>query len=361
MPETETVTGGLLRAGVLSAARADPAARLEHLVPDPRAFLAGLVRRGWLTPLQARWAALGGTARLAVGRYILLDRLGAGGMGQVFLARHRGLGREAAVKVVRADRRGCALTRARFAREVRAIARLNHTNVVHAFDAGTAHGSFYLAMEYVPGPDLGRGVVAGGPLDPGRACEYVRQAAVGLQHVHDQGLVHRDIKPANLGLAADGRVVKVLDVGLARIGGDGREDAGLTGVGRLIGSPDYAAPEQIVDARRVDPRADVYALGCSLYHLLTGEVPFPGGSPVQKAMRHLSDTPRPVGEVRPGLPAGLEDVVRRMTARRRRDRFRTMADVLAAMAPFAAPVVGTARAGDTALTLPAAADLPTRL
>jgi len=341
MPETEPVTRALTRAGVFTPSVVAAAAGLERRSPNPRAFALGLLRRGWATPLQARWAARGFADRLAVGRYVLLDRIGTGGMAQVFLARHRELARLAAVKLVRPDRQGCLRTRARFVREVRAVGRLNHAHVVHGYDAGTVHGVYYLAMEHVPGPDLSRVVVAGGPLDPGRACEYVRQAALGLGHVHTQGLVHRDVKPANLGLTSGGRVVKVLDVGLARVTAPAAGDAGLSLVGRLVGSADYAAPEQVADSRRVDARADQYALGCTLYHLLAGHVPFPGGTAVRKAMRHLSEAPEPIEAVRPGLPPGVCAVVRRLMARRPEDRFPTADDAAAALAPFAVPVVGT--------------------
>lgn len=347
----------MLRLGVLQPGLAGEAARLERLTPDGREFVTELARRQWVTRLQAVQIGRSRGHHLLVGQYLLLDRLGSGGMGRVFLARHRGLGRIAALKLVRKDRRHCPATRARFLREVRLVARLNHENVVHAHDAGFDHGAFYLVMEYVPGPDLGRVIVSEGALDFGRACEYARQAALGLQHVHDQGLVHRDVKPSNLGLAAGGRVVKVLDVGLART--PGNQDPGLSGVGRLIGSADYTAPEQVVDSQRVDRRADLYALGCTLYHLLTGQVPFPDGTAVQKARRHLSEVAQPVEDVRPGIPAGLGDVVRRLMARRRKNRFQTATEAAEALTPFAVPLTVPVRAAGATPNLPTAIDLPT--
>jgi serine/threonine-protein kinase len=298
---------------------------------------AELVRRGWLTPLQLRWLARGRGRRLVLGPYVLLERLGVGGMGQVFLARHRELGRRAAVKVIRPDRRDCPRVRARFLREVRAVGRLNHLNVVHPYDAGVVGRTYYLAMEHVPGPDLDRLLRSAGPLDPGIACDYARQAALGLSHMHEQGLIHRDVKPGNLALAFGGRVVKVLDIGLARRTDGHSVDPNLSQVGKLVGSADYAAPEQLRDPRGARRRSDVYSLGCTLYHLLTGQVPFPGGTPVDKAVRHLKDQPRPIEELRPGLPAGLAAVVRRMMARRARNRFETMAAAAAALAAFAVP------------------------
>ena len=342
----------MLDLGVLPPEESRTVARLERRAADTRSFLADLHRNGKLTRLQAIQIGRGRGHHLTLGQYLLLDRLGSGGMGRVFLARHRTLGKLAAVKMVRFDRRHCSVTRARFLREVRLISRLNHEHVVHAHDAGAAHGAFYLAMEYVRGPDLGHEISAGGAMEPGRACEYVRQAALGLQHIHDRGLIHRDMKPSNLALAAGGRTVKVLDVGLARSSRSSQRDSGLSHARKLIGSPDYASPEQILDSRRVDARADIYGLGCTLYHLLTGRVPYLGGTVVEKALKHLAGTPPlRVENLRPGLPEGLGDVIRRMMAHRRTHRFRTASEVAAALAEFAVPF-------DPACSMTSSADTP---
>lgn len=342
MPQTETLTTRLVRAGVLRPRRADAATQLEAVAADEPRYVAELVRRGWVTPLQSRWILRGNAHRLSIGHYVLLDRLGRGGMGHVFLARHRHLNRPAAVKVARGDRAEKARARALFLREARALARFHHENVVRGYDAGRDHGTDYLAMEYVPGPDLGQLVERAGPLDAGSACAYVRQAALGLQHIHDVGLVHRDVKPSNLGLA--GGVVKVLDVGLVKAVG---RACRMTRPGRLVGSADYAAPEQVTDSRTVDPRADVYGLGATLYFLLTGQVPFPDGTKSEKALRRLKEDPRPVDELRAGLPDGLGDVVRRMMARDPADRVPTAGAATDALTPFARP----AACGDTDLGL----------
>ena len=237
-----------------------PARRSEIDLARPRfpsdpSLTAELVDRGWLTPLQRRWVLRGHGEKLLVGSYILLERVGEGGMGQVYLARHRALGRLAAIKLLRTERRDDHRSKRRFVREVRALGRLNHPNVVFAYDAGDAGRSLYLAMEYVPGPDLAQTLAAGGRLPPGLACEYARQAALGLQHMHERGLVHRDIKPSNLSLADGGRLLKVLDVGLVRDRERAVADAGLTRVGFLVGTPDYTAPEQVLDARRAGQRS----------------------------------------------------------------------------------------------------------
>jgi serine/threonine-protein kinase len=291
---------------------------------------AELLRRGWLTPLQVRWLARNRGHQLAVGPYLLLDRLGKGGMGQVFLARHRDSGQKVALKVARTSRAETSRVKARFVREVRAVARLDHPNVVRAIGAGSDHGALYLAMEFVPGPDLGRVVASGRRLSPSIVAGYGRQAAHGLQHIHDRGLVHRDVKPSNLSLAEGGRVVKVLDVGLARSNEIDPEHPELTRVGRLLGSPDYVAPEQAINPRKAGPAADQYSLGCTLYHLLTGQVPFPDGSPLEKVICHRSkEPPAPAG-----VPTGLAEVVLKLMAKRRRDRFASAGHAAEALARF---------------------------
>ena len=361
MNQTASITDSLIELGILPEADAKLAARLEQRSTTDRSFITELHRRGKLTRLQAIQIGRGRAHHLVVGPYVLLERLGSGGMGRVFLARHKVLGRLAAVKLVRYDRRKCNVTRTRFLREVRAIGRLNHENVVHALDAGTAHGAFYLAMEYVSGPDLGRVLVSNGKMDIGRACEYARQAALGLQHIHERGLIHRDVKPANLALSSNGRTVKVLDVGLARRQNKIVNDAGLSQARRLIGSPDYASPEQVLDSRRADARADLYGLGCTLYHMLAGHVPYPGGTPVAKALRHLSETPTPIEDLRSDVPEELGEVLSTLMSRKRTHRYRTAAQAAEALAPFAKPfdLSNAVSVEEPTATWPTAADWPT--
>jgi eukaryotic-like serine/threonine-protein kinase len=304
---------------------------LEARYVEPTRLARALVRRGWLTPFQARRVWRGRSLR--VGPYLLEDRLGEGGMGEVFRARHRVLRRVVALKLIRPDRLVGGLRR--FLREAQAAARMDHPNVVHAYDAGAEGRHYYLAMEYVEGTDLRRLVQRDGPLGPARAADYARQAALGLQHALGRGVVHRDLKPSNL-LLARGGVVKVLDLGLARLDvpeGDGAEP--LTAAGQVLGSADYVAPEQVLDARCADTRADLYALGCTLYFLLSGSVPFPGGSAVSKLLRHLHEVPEPLA----GVPPALAGVVRRLMAKDPAERYRTpaeLADALAAPGPCSA-------------------------
>ena len=362
MNQTDTLTDLMARLGILPAGQITEATRLEGLAPNPRAFLTDLVRRGWLTPLQAVQIGRNRGHHLVVGRYVLLERLGAGGMGRVFLARDPRLDRVVALKLVRLDRRHCSTIRTRFRREFLFAARLNHENVVHSHDAGIDHRALYLVMEFVPGLDLARVIASEGPLAVGRACEYARQALLGLQHIHDQGMIHRDVKPSNLGLARGGRTVKILDVGLARVQRKGDAPSRKRRRRKLLGSPDYVAPEQVVDSRRVDPRADQYALGCTLYHMLAGHVPFPGGTASEKAKRHLTKVARSIEELQPDLPAGLGDVLRRLMNLRRSARFATAAEAAAALAPYAVAFgdsVSSVQKADSTISLPTTADLPT--
>jgi CheY-like chemotaxis protein/tRNA A-37 threonylcarbamoyl transferase component Bud32 len=280
-------------------------------------------------------------------RYQVLGLLGTGGMGAVYKARHRLMGRVVALKVIHPDLSDRPEIVNRFLHEVWAAARLAHPNIVTAYDADQVGATHFLVMEFVEGVDLERFADARGPLPVAQACDYVRQAALGLQYAHEQGMVHRDIKPHNLMLTPQGRV-KILDFGLSRLAselalGAGQAGAfraaspeGLTPEHTALGTADYAAPEECQDARRADIRADVYSLGCTLYRLLTGRVPFPGGSLVQKLLRHRVRAPAPVTDARPDVPAALAAVVAKMLAKDPGDRHQEPAEVARALAPCCA-------------------------
>ena len=317
---------------------------LQVRFPEPEALAQELVRRGWLTRYQADQIVQGRVADLALGSYVLLEPLGEGGMGQVFKARQRKLGRTDAVKVVRAERLGSPDALQRFGREVRAAAALSHPNVVHAFDAGVDGGRHYFAMELLPGCDLSHLVKDKGPLPFAKACELIRQAALGLQHAHERGLVHRDVKPSNLWLTPQG-VVKVLDLGLARLTrhSDGTEGT-LTADGAVMGTPDYIAPEQARQSHTVDARADLYSLGCTLYYLLAGRPPFAVGPLAAKLAAHLFDEPPALQEVRPGTPPSVAAVVRKLTAKKPEDRYQTAAEAAAALTRVRAELAAGAEA-----------------
>jgi WD40 repeat protein/serine/threonine protein kinase len=268
-----------------------------------------------------------------LGPYEVLERLGAGGMGQVYKARHRDLDRLVALKVLRHDRQGDAAAVQRFQREIKIVARLAHPNLVLAHDASRVDDLFFLAMEYVEGTDLARLVRQRGPLPVALACEVIRQAALGLQHAHERGLIHRDIKPSNLLLTARGEQVKVLDLGLAcwQLPGPDHSSSLLTGSGAVLGTPDFLAPEQARDARQADPRSDLYSLGCTFYYLLTGQVPLPAATLTEKLLRHQMDEPVPVERLRPEVPPEVAAVVRRLMAKRPDERFPSAAAVVEAL------------------------------
>jgi serine/threonine-protein kinase len=310
-------------------------ASFQGAFPAPRALADELARRGWLTPFQAEQLLLGKGRKLRLGPYVLLDQLGEGGMGRVFKARHRLMRRLAAVKVIRREWLARPNAVRRFRREIQAVARLSHPNVIHAYDADVAGGSCYIAMEYAEGADLAQLVRQSGPLPVARACEYARQAALGLQHAHEMGLVHRDVKPPNLLVTSATGLVKVLDLGLARLlEGAGEESlAYLTRPGAVVGTLDFLSPEQVQAPGAVDYRADLYGLGCTLYYMLAGQVPFPGGTVPEKLLRLCREGPLPVESLRAGVPPRLAGVVRRLMAKAPGDRYQSAAEAAATLGP----------------------------
>lgn len=261
-----------------------------------------LVSQACLTKFQAE-QLLAGRRKLTLGQYRILDELGRGGMGQVFRAEHALMGRTVAVKVL-PHAKSSADTEAAFQREIRMLSRLEHPNLVRALDAGHDGQVYYLVTELVPGIDLRRQVVKYGKLDDVLAASVISQAALALSYAHGQGLVHRDVKPANLLVTPEG-TVKLLDLGLA--GSTFEEESAR--LGRVVGTLDFIAPEQIRSSDDVGPAADIYALGCTLYFSLTGELPFPGGTRQEKTRRHLHDIPRPVRLLAPSISPGMEQLV----------------------------------------------------
>jgi serine/threonine protein kinase/WD40 repeat protein len=305
---------------------------------DSAALARELVARNWLSPYQANQLVQGRGAGLLLGPYRILDKLGEGGMGHVFKAHHVSMDRVVALKVIPREVVSNPVAVERFRREVRAVAKLSHPNIVTAFDVGQAGETHYLAMEHLDGIDLAKLVQQSGPLPIAKACEYIRQAAAGLQHAHEKGLVHRDIKPGNLLVARAGAdeapVVKILDFGLARFESETPQGVRLTQLGKVVGTVDYIAPEQAQDARTADIRADVYSLGCSLFCLLTGKPPFAGDHPVEKiAARILAEAPS-VRAHRPEVSPALERVIAKMMAAKPADRYQAPAEVVKALHSF---------------------------
>ncbi len=337
---TDTLVDELRRHRLLEPAQLDEAARLVGTgLVEPKALADELVRRGWLTSYQADQLLQGRGKDLVLGACVLLEPLGEGGMSQVFKARQQKLGRVVAVKVLRKDRLANAETVRRFQRELRALASLSHPNIVTAYGADEVRGAHMLVMEYVEGAtDLAALVKKNGPLPVREACDYVRQAALGLQHAHERGLVHRDVKPHNLLLCAGGKTVKILDLGLARLddGADAEASGAVTKEGAVLGSPDYLSPEQAQSMHSVDIRADLYSLGCTFYFLLAGRPPFPGGSFFDKVYRHRFEEPAPLEALRPDAPPAVVAVVRKLMAKRPEDRYATPAEVASAVAALLA-------------------------
>jgi serine/threonine protein kinase/phage FluMu protein Com len=318
-----------------------------------------LTQRGWLTSYQADQLKSGCGRDLVLDKYLLLDLLGEGGVGRVFKARHLQMQRVAALKVIRPALLRDSEVVGRFYREIELIAQMKDPHVVHAFDAGPVGATHMLVMEFVDGIDLGKLIKQEGRLPVAQACDYVRQAALGLENARRLGLVHRDIKPSNLLVnrkraAGDGEpggpwgLVKVLDLGLARMGrltddsslqtlaAEGHSICTLTPSGGLVmlGTPDYMAPEQALDFHAADTRADIYSLGCTLHHLLTGQPPFGGSTLSQKLLQHQRAAPPPLGKLRPEVPPEVAALVGQMLAKDPVDRPQTPAEVAASLKRF---------------------------
>ena len=304
------LASGVIDAGQIDACEQDVATQLGTAIQADAvrwdaAVAECLVTRQAITRFQAE-QLLAGRRKLTLGQYRILDELGRGGMGQVFRAQHVMMGRTVAVKVL-PKAKSTSEAEAAFQREIRMLSRLDHDNLVRALDAGHDGKVYYMVTELVPGLDLRQQVLKYGKLDEIRAASVISQAALGLGYAHTQGLVHRDMKPANLLVTPEG-VVKVLDLGLA---GSVIEGEAMR-IGRVIGTMDFMAPEQIRSADTVGPPADIYAIGCTLYFAITGEVPFPGGTRQEKARRQLGEQPRAIQQLEPRVGADFCRVVEAM-------------------------------------------------
>ena len=295
---------------------------------DGDGFAQALVAAGKLTPFQAQELLAGRGARLLMGDYTIVAEIGAGGMGQVYKAQHRRMKRVVALKVMSSAAMKDAAAVKRFQREVEAAARLEHPNIVTAYDSGEAGSVKYLVMQFVDGGDLSDLVKKNGPLPIERAVDYVIQAARGLSFAHGAGVVHRDIKPANLLLDKKG-VVKILDMGLARI----EDGDGLTATEQVMGTVDYMSPEQAADTKNAEGRSDIYSLGCTLWYLLTAKKLYDGDTMISRLMKHR-DAPLPsLVKERDDASWPLEQVFHKMIAKRPQDRYQSMDEVVAALEP----------------------------
>ncbi|RMG38177.1 MAG: serine/threonine protein kinase, partial [Planctomycetota bacterium] len=298
----------------------------------PERLAKSLVKNRILTPYQSAQLLKGRWNGFYIGKYRLLDLLGRGGMGKVYLAEQITMQRVVAVKVVRPRAASDRVNLARFVREARAVAQLRHPNVVQAYDFDAYGGVPYIVMEYIEGLNCDEILLHFGPVPYPQACDFIMQAAEGLQHAHELGLVHRDIKPGNLIVESTG-TLKILDLGLVTCLGP--EDGQLTKRDEHVGTADYLAPEQGLDSRDVDIRADIYSLGCTMYHLLAGHPVFPDRSTTQKLLLHQTTMPTPIRNIVPDVPPEVDAILNKMLAKKREDRFQTPAELAEALAPFA--------------------------
>ena len=342
---------------------------------EPRQLASRLVTEGKLTEYQAS-ALLKGEPELLIDKYLILDLIDVGGMGMVFKAIHRTMNRVVAVKMISRQMLGSADLVKRFQREVRVAATLEHPNIVRAYDADKARGVSFLVMEYVRGANLNRIVRDSGPLPLDRAVDCIRQAAVGLQHAHERGIVHRDIKPGNL-LLSDQGVVKILDLGLAHIdeslcqnsADEAENDSGrpyvtrteLTAAGAIFGTASFMAPEQSLDAHLVDFRSDIYSLGCTFYYLLTGDTPYSGSTVFKVFVEHREADIPSLRDKRPDVPDSVDGIFRRMVAKKPEERFQSIAQFLVALddCRIAAPIREASTTGSVSTTATAAVETTT--
>lgn len=344
--DRDTFVAHLRQSGLLTERELH--AVIERVREAPRSRVAArlLVELGLLTKFQAELLLIGRSQGFFLGPYKILDQLGQGGMGRVYKALHQTMNRVVALKVLTPHVTKTPRAQKLFAREVQAAAQLNHPNIVTAYDAGQLNGRHYFAMEYVDGPNLEEFVRGHGPLPIGLACELIRQAAAGLQHAFEMGMLHRDVKPANLLVQPAAKknaigVVKILDFGLARLQEPSAVAPGSTTIvardNSVMGTPDFIAPEQARDLHKADIRSDLYSLGCTFYWLLTAQVPFPGGATLEKLLRHNTEAPEAIDEFRDDVPAAVNVIVVKLLAKNPADRFQTPQDLIDALSPFAQP------------------------
>ena len=296
---------------------------------DGNALAAQLVEQKKLTAYQADCICRGKTKHLVLGEYVILDVLGSGGMGRVFRALHRKMNRVVALKVLPPSAMDCAESVERFQREIQAVAKLSHPNIVTAHDAGSCGDMYFFVMDLIDGQDLAQCVKEHGPLPVKEALDYVLQVAKGLEYAHGQGVVHRDIKPSNLIVDAGG-TVKILDLGVARCQ-NAPLDGNLTNTGCLLGTVDYMAPEQAINTKQADHRADIYSLGCTLYFLLTGQPVYGGETAMERLLAHRDNPIPSLTSACSDAPEWLDSVFKKMAAKQPEARFQSMDEVVAAL------------------------------
>jgi serine/threonine-protein kinase len=312
------------RSGLIPQAELAPL-RASAAGEDAVALARRLVQRGLLTQYQAAKLLAGATRGFFLGGYRILRQLGEGGMGKVYLAAHEEDGRQVAIKVLPPRRAQEANNLARFQREMDLSSRCNHPNVARTLTFGQDGDVHFMVLEYIPGLSLFDLVKdeRHGPLRVASAARLFLRIVSGLEAAHAAGLIHRDVKPSNVMITPEGDA-KILDLGLARALGD---EGGLTRANTLLGTLDYASPEQLSDARRADARSDLYSLGCTLYFALAGAPPFEGGDAINKIYKQRMDDPEPLEKVARGVPAAFAAIVRKLMAKDPADRYQTCAEL----------------------------------
>jgi len=317
----------LVEADALQAALAELKAAHGGELPADTGVVANLlIDKGLLTAWHVEKLMDKKYKRFSLGNYKLLRLLGQGGMSSVYLAEHKLMHRLRAIKVLPEKRVHDSSYLARFHLEAQATAQLNHPNIVRCYDIDNEGATHYIVMEFIEGKDLYSIVKQEGPLSLELACNYIAQAAEGLAHAHQNGLIHRDVKPANLLVESKG-ILKILDLGLALFSDDERASLTVEHNENVLGTADYLAPEQAVNSHKVDHKADIYGLGCTLYFLLTGHPPFPDGTLAQRIAKHQTQMPADIRKDRPDCPRDLADICMKMMQKRPEKRYANMLDV----------------------------------
>lgn len=327
-------TSGMIEESVLTDYHKRSEASGRRLPTEAKAAADRMVADALLTDFQREQFLLGKWRGFTVGKYKLLERVGIGGMGQVFLCEHMHMKRHVAIKVLPPAKAEQPSALGRFYREARAAGSIQHQNIVRTFDIDQDGNLHYIVMEYVDGTNLLDLVKQFGKLDIGRAVDYAYQVAVGLDYAFRNGIVHRDVKPGNVLITRHGQA-KILDMGLARFYRDTTDQLTVQYDDKIVlGTADYVAPEQVANSHGADTRADVYALGATLYYLLTGQPPFPVGTVSQKLLWHRTKDPAPIHELRPEVPEGLAAVVVKMMKKDPNQRFQSPGEVAAELAKW---------------------------
>jgi serine/threonine-protein kinase len=322
---------------------------LRQQYPEPRALARQLLERDWLTPYQVNQVFRGRAGDLVVGPYLLLERLSESGKGQTFKSRHLRFNRVVALQVLRKESLADLEAIQEFHEEVQAASQLEHPNLVVAYDADSVGDVHFVSMEYVEGTNLEKLVKEHGALPVELACDFVQQAAHGLQHICQRGMIHGDVKPSNLivrrrksgvlstrpgssHLPPPGSLLKIVGLThLQQFSGRKASARRLAAESEIAAAVDYMAPERATHAQDVDIRADLYSLGCVFYYLLTGRLPFPGGSPAEKVQRHRSLMPVAVEHLRPEVPEAVVAVLEKLLAKRPENRYQTPAELVTAL------------------------------